>query len=135
MNQRSAFFAPKTTLSLTVISGPDAGLTRVYDHDRVTVGRDSRNDFVLTDGFVSNHHAELLFINHTLIYRDLRSRHGSLILADQLSLQLRDAEKNAQAQIPGEAEVQVGSTRIQLKITEVEQVPVTVPSLVDDISS
>lgn len=118
MNPRSAPEALKTRLLLTVISGPDAGLTRVYEHGRITVGRDSRNDFVLSDGFVSNHHAELWLENNTLIYRDLRSRHGSLILADQLSLQLRDAEKNTQAQIPAEAEVQVGSTRIHLKITE-----------------
>ncbi len=114
-------------MSLTVISGPDVGLTRVYEHGRVTVGRDSRNDFVLSDGFVSNHHAELLLENNTIIFRDLRSRHGSLILADQLSLQLRDADKDTQAQIPAEAELQVGSSRIQLKIIEYE--PVYVPAL------
>ncbi len=109
----------KTTLSLTVISGPDTGLTRTYEHGRITLGRDSRNDFVLSDGFVSNHHAEFLLRQDGLLYRDLRSRHGSLILADQLSLQLHDAQKETQAVIPvEEAEVQVGSTRIRLKITE-----------------
>jgi ELWxxDGT repeat protein len=43
-------------VQLTVVSGPDAGLSRSFRKAAICIGRDASNDFVLSDGFVSNRH-------------------------------------------------------------------------------
>ncbi|MBA2663794.1 MAG: GAF domain-containing protein [Bradymonadaceae bacterium] len=94
-------------------------MTRTYTHTtRVSMGRDARNDFVLNDGFVSNRHAEILLEGSDFVYRDLRSRHGSLVLVEEVSLHLHDKNKETQVRVINGAEFQVGSTLIRLSITE-----------------
>ena len=66
----------RPTVDLTVLSGPDTGLHRMFHVKRVTVGRGSSNDFARSDGFVSNFNGEFIYEAGELVYRDLRSRHG-----------------------------------------------------------
>ena len=104
-------------IQLTVVSGPDAGLAQSFRKDRLTLGRDQRNDFVLSDGFVSNRHGELVFRNGRLQYCDLKSRHGSLVMIDNVSTHLQnDAEKKVE--VPTGAELQVGCSVIKLVMPE-----------------
>ena len=44
----------QSVINFTVVSGPDLGKQRRFDQDRITIGRDIHNDFMLSDGFVSN---------------------------------------------------------------------------------
>ena len=103
-------------LTLTVISGPDTGLVRTFHQRRVTVGRSTTNDFVLTDGFVSNRHGELFLEAEELVYRDLRSRHGSLVVVDSVSLHLHDKARDTQVNIKDGAEMQLGATLLRLSV-------------------
>lgn len=104
-------------LQVTVVSGPDAGLAQSFRQARVSLGRDQRNDFVLTDGFVSNRHGELVYRNGQLTYRDLRSRHGSLVMVENVSTHLQDQE-NRQVEVANGAELQVGCSVIKLVLPE-----------------
>ncbi|MFU8802253.1 MAG: HD domain-containing phosphohydrolase [Bradymonadaceae bacterium] len=104
-------------MSLSVVSGPDAGLKRTFTQVRITLGRDHRNDFALNDGFVSNRHGEFVIDGDEVVYRDLTSRHGSLVLVDHVSLHLHDKVKTGQVKVRNGAELQIGSTLIQVKIT------------------
>ncbi len=104
-------------MQMTVMSGPDAGLAQSFRQARVTLGRDQRNDFVLTDGFVSNRHAELVYRNGSLTFRDLRSRHGSLVMVENVSTHLQDQE-NRQVELANGAELQVGCSVIKLVLPE-----------------
>ncbi|WP_164856327.1 HD domain-containing phosphohydrolase [Lujinxingia sediminis] len=103
-------------LSLTVLSGPDAGLTRSFQQERVQLGRDRRNDFVLSDGFVSNRHGEFSLEGSTLVYRDLCSRHGSTVMIEQVSMRLHDKDKETQVRLQNGAEVQLGSSLIRVDL-------------------
>lgn len=100
-----------------MVSGPDAGLAQTFRQARVCLGRDQRNDFVLTDGFVSNRHGELIYRNGQLTYRDLRSRHGSLVMVDNVSTHLQDQE-NKQVEVANGAELQIGCSVLKLVLPE-----------------
>lgn len=105
---------------MTVVSGPDAGLAQSFRQARITLGRDQRNDFVLTDGFVSNRHGELVYRNGQFTYRDMRSRHGSLVMVDSVSTHLQDQE-DRQVDVASGAELQVGCSVIKLVLPEREE--------------
>ncbi len=104
-------------ISLTVVSGPDTGLTESFRQERVSMGRDHRNDFVLRDGFVSNRHAELVFEAGEVVFRDLKSRHGSTVLIDEVSMRLNDREHAKHVSLTNGAEVQLGSSLIRVTIS------------------
>ncbi len=107
-------------MQLTVVSGPDAGLSQSFRQPRVSLGRDGRNDFVLTDGFVSNRHGELVFRNGQLSYRDLKSRHGSLVMVNNVSTHLHEQD-GGQVDIDNGAELQIGCSVLKLSIPEREE--------------
>lgn len=100
-------------VSLTVVSGPDTGMTRSFRQRRVTMGRDPRSDFVLSDGYVSNRHAEIELGGLGVFFRDLESRHGSTVLVDGVATKLRGADS---VQLTHGVELQVGSTLIRVGI-------------------
>lgn len=108
-------------MSLTVVSGPDTGMTQSFRQIRVSIGRDHRNDFVLSDGFVSNQHAELVLTNGEVLFRDLKSRHGSTVVVSDVSMKLLDREKASQVRVINGAEIQVGSTLIKVTISLAEE--------------
>ncbi|MGM0557449.1 MAG: HD domain-containing phosphohydrolase [Myxococcota bacterium] len=105
------------SLRLSVVEGPDAGLERTFEPgDDVTIGRDTRNTFVLNDGFVSGRHGEVDFSEGGLVYRDLRSRHGSQVLVEDVSMNLQGENAPNMAQIQDGAEIQVGCTVIEVEL-------------------
>ena len=108
---------------MTVVSGPDAGLSQSYRQTRISLGRDGRNDFVLSDGFISNRHGELVYRNGQLSYRDLKSRHGSLVMVNNISTHLQQQEVQ-QVELVDGAELQIGCSVIKLTMPEA---PVTTP--------
>ena len=46
--------------ALVVLSGPQKGLERIVEGDRVRIGKSSENEFVLDDDTVSRLHCELV---------------------------------------------------------------------------
>ena len=104
-------------IQVTVSSGPDTGLAQSFRQARITLGRDQRNDFVLTDGFVSNRHGEIVYRQGKLTYRDLRSRHGSLVMVENVSTHLQDQE-NRTVEVASGTELQVGCSVLKLVLPE-----------------
>ena len=86
----------------------------------ITLGRGSNNDFVLNDGFVSNFHAEIV-VSHVVKYRDLKSRHGSLVSIEHASYHLHNKGEATSIEIHDETELQVGCTLISVALMEVEE--------------
>ena len=66
-------------LALTVLDGPDAGQTALFDHDVVRIGAMETNEFVLTDPTVSRRHAEIVRTPDGPLLRDLGSTNGTFI--------------------------------------------------------
>lgn len=135
MAQASSTKRQQQVINLTVLSGPDSGMSRAFrGRPKIGVGRGTRNEFVLTDGFVSNRHGELIFDDDELVYRDLRSRHGSLVLVDDVSLHLQDRDEESQVRLSDGAEIQIGCTLIRVEISD-DAVQQSAPSLeIDDPS-
>ncbi len=116
---------------MTVVSGPDTGLSQSFRQSRITLGRDGRNDLVLTDGFVSNRHGEFVARGGEITYRDLKSRHGSLVMVNNVSTHLQQ-EDGRQVDVVHGAELQIGCSVIKIGIPEERVEPV--PSAFEDAS-
>lgn len=115
-----------------MVSGPDTGLSQSFRQSRISLGRDGRNDFVLTDGFVSNRHGELVYRNGQLTYRDLKSRHGSLVMVNNVSTHLQQQD-GQQVEVVNGAELQIGCSVLKLDMPEhADTRPVERSSAVDD---
>lgn len=117
-------------LEVTVVSGPDTGLTQSFRQNRISLGRDGRNDFVLTDGFVSNRHGELVYREGQLTYRDLKSRHGSLVMVNNVSTHLQQQDLR-QVEIVSGSELQIGCSVIKLHMPE-EPATAAPPSSIEE---
>ncbi len=105
-------------VQLTVVSGPDAGLSRSFRQGGISIGRDASNDFVLSDGFVSNRHGIIDVSEQAMNYRDLKSRHGSLVMVNNVSTHLTDQELESAAKVGHGAELQLGCSVIKLILPE-----------------
>lgn len=110
-------------VSLSVVDGPDEGMSDSFRKGRITLGRDPRNDFVLSDGFVSNRHAELIVDGDNLVFRDLESRHGSTVVTDGSPRKLHTDSDDVDAAVDHGTEVQVGSSLIRLNVESVGVAP------------
>lgn len=110
-------------VSLTVLSGPDLGLQRTFNKERITIGRGGTNDFLLSDGFVSNFHGEVFTAEGDVVYRDLQSRHGSLVNIDNVSFHLHDKQEASTLKLNHGAEIQLGCTLIRVEIQRAELTP------------
>lgn len=102
-------------IRLSVISGPDAGKRAVYSGERVTVGRGTTNDFALRDGLVSQRHGELVAHDGGLVYRDLRSRHGTIVRLNDVTLNLHDREQDREVVLTPESHIIIGETLVQIE--------------------
>jgi S-DNA-T family DNA segregation ATPase FtsK/SpoIIIE len=69
-------------LRLTVVTGPDAGLTAELPRRPVTVGRSPGCDMVLTDLEVSRRHVQITAGPGGLSVRDLGSTNGTRVISD-----------------------------------------------------
>lgn len=114
-------------LCLTVLSGPDLGMTRTFDKSKVSIGRGGTNDFSLSDGFVSNFHGELLMREGDIVYQDLKSRHGSLVSVDNVSFHLHNPEEETHIKVTHQTEVQLGCTLLKVELQEPK--PKTIPEV------
>lgn len=106
----------RDSLSMTVLSGPDVGMQRTFHKGRVSIGRGGTNDFSLSDGFVSNFHGEILIEPEHVLYRDLKSRHGSLVCVDNVSFHLHNKQDATSIKVQHSSEIQLGCTLIRLEI-------------------
>jgi hypothetical protein len=116
-----------TLLTLTVVSGVDLGQCSTFDQVRVTLGRDIHNDFVLTDGSVSNWHGEFWRDANNIVYYDLRSRHGTIALIGDTSINLHDINTPQHAQMVSGAELRVGGSRLRLELVVTTDTSPTLP--------
>jgi len=102
-------------IRLSVISGPDAGKRSTFTTTRVSIGRGPNNDFALRDGLVSQNHGEVVLVDERLIYRDLRSRHGSLVRLNDLTVNLHDRDQAQELDLAAESHVIIGETLVQIE--------------------
>ena len=104
---------------MTVVSGPDSGMSLSFAKPRITIGRGPDNDFVLSDGFVSGRHGVVEAAGpEEVIYRDEESRHGSLVVIDEDSHRLEEGEDRVSDPIDHSCEIQVGCTLIKLRVAQ-----------------
>jgi 3',5'-cyclic-nucleotide phosphodiesterase len=102
-------------IRLTVISGPDAGKRASFRGDRVTLGRGQQNDFCVRDGLVSQTHGELVVRDGDLYYRDLKSRHGTLVRMNEVTMNLHDRTDSQEAKVGREAHLVLGETLVHVE--------------------
>lgn len=103
---------------VTVLSGPDAGRTLSFRKPRIVIGRDPSVDFVLSDGFVSNRHGEIVVRDDAAEYQDLKSRHGTLVIINNVSTRLHDRDRAATIKVSDGTELQIGSSIIKIELPE-----------------
>jgi transcriptional regulator with GAF, ATPase, and Fis domain len=88
---------------LTVVAGPDAGLTRDFEAPVIRVGARPGVDLTLRDGKVSRTHFEIRLDAQGYRLRDLESTNGTFVSG----LRVRDAY------VPPGASIYVGDTRLR----------------------
>ena len=104
---------------MTVVSGPDSGMSLSFAKPTITIGRGPDNDFVLSDGFVSGRHGVVEAAGpEEVVYRDEESRHGSLVVIDEDSHRLEEGEDSVSDPIDQSCEIQVGCTLIKLRVAQ-----------------
>jgi 3',5'-cyclic-nucleotide phosphodiesterase len=102
-------------IRLSVISGPDTGKRAVFNGDRVTIGRGPGNDFALRDGLVSQSHGQILRHPTGLVYRDLQSRHGTLVRLHDTTVNLHDRSSHQDVALASESHIIIGETLVQIE--------------------
>ena len=107
-------------IHLTVVSGPDLGLQRTFEEERISIGRAESNTFPLSDGFVSSHHGIISLggAAEQVEYRDLQSRHGSLLSIQNVSYHLHNKHQETTIKIDHGTEIQLGCTLIRVTLRE-----------------
>lgn len=113
---------------LSVLSGPDQGQEKRFNQYCVRLGRDYRNDFVLSDRFVSGRHGKLVWESGSLVYYDLQSRHGTAVSTSLMekgqsvekSVRLQDQYKVSRHEVAHGAQMLLGSTLLQLQLEKRE---------------
>ena len=105
-------------IRLTVISGPDAGKKATFTAKKVLLGRGPNNDFSLRDGLVSQNHADIRWEGGACLFRDLKSRHGSLIRLQGNTLNLHDRDTAKEMALPEQCHIILGETLISVEARE-----------------
>ncbi len=108
----------RPVLTVTVASGPDKGKTVRFDQARVSLGRDVRNDFILSDSFVSSSHGEFYRSDNGFVYQDLGSLHGTILLVGEGK---SGVEKNKVDKVPfhRDGTMRVGASDLVVKVDRV----------------
>ena len=105
-------------IQLVVSSGPEAGRRVRCAGAVTTVGRGPKNDFVLQDGLVSQYHGEFLKRDWGYVYRDLRSRHGTLVKVNHVTVNLHDRNRPQEVTLVDKAELMLGESLITIEMTD-----------------
>ena len=127
-------------IHLTVVSGPDLGLQRTFKEGRISIGRAENNTFPLSDGFVSSHHGIISLTGEPqhVEYRDLQSRHGSLLNIHNVSYHLHNKNQETTIKIDHDTEIQLGCTLIRVTLRDRQDTPTRgrsrTPSFEEDAS-
>lgn len=100
-------------IRVTVLSGPDARLSRTFPLSSVQIGRASKVDLVLTDQTVSQFHLELSPFRSGVRVIDLKSRNGVTIAGVLL-------EKGI---VPSGCQLQIGTTEIRVELEKPFPIP------------
>lgn len=103
---------------LVVSTGPEAGKRANFANPVVTVGRGPKNDLVLQDGLVSQYHGEFLRRDWGWVYRDLRSRHGTLVKVNHVTVNLHDRAKPQEVTLIDGAELILGESLLRFGFEE-----------------
>ena len=88
---------------LTVVAGPDAGLTREFEANVIRVGAQRGADLTLTDGKVSRTHFEIRLDPQGYRLRDLESTNGTFVSGLRIS----------DVYVPPGASIYVGDSRLR----------------------
>ncbi len=108
-------------IRLSVISGPDTGKRATFWKTPISIGRGPGNDFPLRDGLVSQRHGEVVNAAAGVWYRDLRSRHGTLVRLNDVTVNLHDREHPQQIELAELAQVIIGETLVQIETEPSDQ--------------
>lgn len=108
---------------LTVNDGPETGKSIVFSRLRVAIGRGPENDLVLRDGAVSKKHGELEKTDNGYIYRDLKSRHGTLVRLGGISVNLQNHKRSQEIAINDNAQLTLGKSTVMVDIREGDRQP------------
>lgn len=92
-----------SSIALTVVAGPDQGLSLTLDHPRIVVGRKGA-DFALNDPEASRHHCVLEVRGHFVNLKDLDSTNGTFF----------EEERVRAAVLQDGAEFRVGSSLLRI---------------------
>ncbi|MBN1946748.1 MAG: HD domain-containing protein [Bradymonadales bacterium] len=103
-------------VQLRVSGGKEALRTVSFSAPVITIGRSHKNDLVLHDGLVSQYHGELVQSHEGYIYRDLKSRHGTVVVLDQHRYKLHDRDRPQEIGIGSSAQLRLGEMVIQVEI-------------------
>ena len=96
----------KTNLRLVITEGALAGTTVPLGDQTVTIGRADSSTLVLTDDFVSNHHARLMRRDGTWYLEDLGSTNGTYLDRQKVS---------DPTPLPVNVPVRIGKTVLELR--------------------
>ena len=96
----------KASLRLVITEGALAGTTLPLSDQTVTIGRADSSTLVLTDDFVSNHHARLMRREGTWYLEDLGSTNGTYLDRQKVS---------DPTPLPTGVPVRIGKTVLELR--------------------
>lgn len=113
-------------IRLMVQSGPDEGKEAVFRGRRVRVGRGLSNDFALTDAMVSQVHGEVVVQGDGVYWRDLRSRHGTQVRLQAMTVTLHDRDQPQEVELQSGSEILLGESLLRVG-WEARDVPVAPP--------
>ena len=85
---------------VAIVEGPDAGLDRVLDQDRITVGSGEAAGLRLSDRSVSRLHLELAREGGHVRARDLGSKNGTFVNSDRRIQRVRRAIPPLEGTVP-----------------------------------
>lgn len=71
--------AQRTCPTLTIVKGPNTGMTFSLDEPEITIGRDPSNTVFLNDMTVSRHHADIFNEHNQAVIEDLGSLNGTWV--------------------------------------------------------
>src|SRR3990170_105364 len=83
---------PERQLILTVLAGPQMGLSRVLDRPELVLGRGEGSDLLLADQGLSRRHCRLVRDGGQLYIEDLESSNGTFVDGQQVSGRIPLAE-------------------------------------------
>lgn len=105
-------------VQLQVNGGPEAGKSANFAAPVITIGRGPHNDLVLHDGLVSQSHGELVRQPMGMLYRDLKSRHGTLVRLDRVTVNLHNRQKPQEISLIDGAQLTLGESLISIHVDD-----------------